>query len=282
MEAFDFNSIAAELGKGVTAEDAESMLQDDNERIRDRMESRRAIMQAQVRADEIKSKLCDKIQEEKRKVPGLKERVAALETSDPDIFTYIRKLEIIQDGIWCPRCNLQKSIGGRKQDAEVGIEPKTQYDIDALHAYESAVLQKLRQDYESFENKIVHVFEDVSGAQRDFDSRYESAVRNMSTLLGDLKEMQDRAKQLSRQIGQAPNVFMQSPLEAQPRQSTPLRPAPPPHPFIPSQPQQSPQPHPDQAEKKTFELPPKPTYDLESIVENAYSHTLSASDLLGD
>ena len=257
MSSFDFDTIAAELGAGVSAEVAEAMMQDDNDRIRDRMDSRRAIMQAQVRADDIKSKLCDKIQDEKKKVPGLKEKIALFEKSDPDLYNYIRKLEIIHDGIWCPRCNIQKSIGGRKQDAEVGIQPKTEYDINALHAYESAVLERLRHEYSAFEDKIISTFESINTAQCDFDNRYKTSMKVVSGLIHNLTEIQERAKHIGGKIGQAPNLFMQPPLESMipQRQPNPL--------------------------EKIETGPVRQTYDLDTIVDDAYTY-ISASDLIGD
>ena len=266
MSSFDFDAIAAELSANTSAEDAQAMMLVDADRIRDRIESRRAIANAQMRVDEIKSKLCDKIQEEKKKVPGLKEKISALEESEPEIYKYIRKLEIIQDGIWCPRCNIQKSIGGRKQDAQVGIEPKTEYDINALHAYESAVLEKLRHDYMSFEDKIVTAFENIGGPQRDFDKRYKNSINLVTALIADLNEMQERAKHIGNKIGQAPNVFMQAPLEHMPVEHT--------HDMKSSIEQKI-------SLEKINSLPVKPTYNLDSIVEETYSH-MSASDLLDD
>ncbi len=283
MSVFDFDAIAAELGAAATPEGAEAMLNDDNERIRDRMESRRAIMQAQVRSDEIKSKLCDKIQEEKKKVPGLKEKISSLEDSDPELFKYIRKLEFIQDGIWCPRCNVQKSIGGRKQDSNVGITPQTEYDVNALHAYESAVIEKLRSDYNAFEDKIMNAFEGITEAQRNYTTKFENSMKLVSALSQDLVEMQERAKHIAAKIGQAPNVFMQPPLDTL-SQSIQLSSA---AKLQSKTAQMSAQMQTQQTqqlqspEKINYPLPAKPSYNLDTIVEETYSQ-MTASDLLGD
>ena len=86
--SFDLDAFAKESGGGV---DAFEELYADEQRIRDRIESRRVNVQKHIAADEIKAKLCDKIQEEKRSVPGLAQRIAQLEESDNEMFQFIRK-----------------------------------------------------------------------------------------------------------------------------------------------------------------------------------------------
>jgi predicted nucleic acid-binding Zn-ribbon protein len=98
-------------GHTISQDDAMAELESEGQRIRDKMAERRAFLEIQARSDELKASLCNKIQEEKAKVPGLRERINALETTDPELFKFIRKLEYIQDGIWCPTCNKQKNIG---------------------------------------------------------------------------------------------------------------------------------------------------------------------------
>lgn len=82
-------------------------------RIRSRMDERRSIANEQIKSDQIKSRLCDRLREEKTKVVGLADRVKDLEFSDPEMFKYIQKLEFVQDGIWCQTCNKVKKIGGK-------------------------------------------------------------------------------------------------------------------------------------------------------------------------
>lgn len=100
-------------GHVISQDDAMAELESEGQRIRDRMAERRAFLEIQARSDELKASLCNKIQEEKAKIPGLRERINALETSDPELYKFIRKLEYIQDGIWCPTCNKQKTVGPR-------------------------------------------------------------------------------------------------------------------------------------------------------------------------
>jgi len=105
----------------------------DADDIRDVIESRRERMEKQRMADEIKSILCDKLRMEKMSVPGLSERVSLLEESDPKLFNYVRKLEFVQDGIWCQTCDKRKTIGGKpKEVAESSgdVECESSGDVD--------------------------------------------------------------------------------------------------------------------------------------------------------
>ncbi len=80
-------------------------------RLRDTIEDRRAIAVAQQATDAIKSQICDKIRVERDAIsPTLAKQIAALEHTDADLFKYIRRLEFIQDGIWCNKCNSIKNV----------------------------------------------------------------------------------------------------------------------------------------------------------------------------
>jgi hypothetical protein len=73
---------------------------DDMENIRLRMDRRRreqaSVDPVQARNDR-KNALCNKIQEMKNSFPGLRERVNALQDTDPDMAAYIRKLEALSE-----------------------------------------------------------------------------------------------------------------------------------------------------------------------------------------
>jgi hypothetical protein len=86
------------------------------ESVRNRMDSRRAIAEAQVRADDIKSELCDLIRVVKMGPDGLSARIADLETTDRQMYDYIRNLEFVRAGIWCAKCSRAKSA---KKDVPV-------------------------------------------------------------------------------------------------------------------------------------------------------------------
>ncbi len=79
--------------------------------IRKTMDARRTLMQRQQEADAIKSRMCDQIRADRDSIsPLLAKKVAQLEHTDPHLFTYIRRLEFIQSGIWCNTCNTIKNI----------------------------------------------------------------------------------------------------------------------------------------------------------------------------
>lgn len=90
----------------------QSDFMDDMDLIRDRIVAARAkpALQEQYLADTTKGKLCDEIQVIKKATPGLAERILALETTDNELFQFIRRLEYIYAGIWCDRCSKIKTV----------------------------------------------------------------------------------------------------------------------------------------------------------------------------
>ncbi len=90
---------------------------DDIMKIRDIMQSRREEMYEQIRASDIQSAICDQFRTEKLKQDGLAKRVAILETTDPELFKYIRSMETFQAGVWCHKCHSVKTIGGSPNSA---------------------------------------------------------------------------------------------------------------------------------------------------------------------
>jgi hypothetical protein len=78
--------------------------------IRNIANSRRELMNRQVAADDVKSQLCDRIIDERNKIPSLREKIAALGVIDPVLHDYILRLEQLRDGIWCSNCNDIKKV----------------------------------------------------------------------------------------------------------------------------------------------------------------------------
>ena len=76
----------------------------------DNVAPRRHLMTQQLRADALQSKICDMLRNEKMKISGLSERIKKLEQDDAGMFNYIRKLEFVQAGIWCTKCNAIKFV----------------------------------------------------------------------------------------------------------------------------------------------------------------------------
>lgn len=143
---------------------------DDIERVMDRKNAARLQMQRQAASDDIKSALCDKLRAEKMSVVGLDRKVKDLEDSDPDLFKYIRKLEFVQDGIWCSTCNRVKNIGGRptvaptvtiNTSAEINILADRQKElrarIDSLADTTRAKLDKLLEYSRQIDDDIKRV-----------------------------------------------------------------------------------------------------------------------------
>ncbi len=143
---------------------------DDDTFIRKSMDTRRAKLLAQQEADEIKIRLCDDIRREKASVAGLVDKVAALEYTEPDLFAYIRWLEFIQCGIWCPKCETVKQIGGRVVGVNTGgVEgphENTVEDVDegvlaAELARLEAALAAIKADKQALDRKIAALEKDV-------------------------------------------------------------------------------------------------------------------------
>lgn len=78
------------------------------DRIYDLIKDRRQLMQAQIAASDIQSKLCDEIKEAKD--AQIEKRIKILEEIDPRLYEYIRYLETVKYGIWCNNCNSVKRI----------------------------------------------------------------------------------------------------------------------------------------------------------------------------
>lgn len=84
-------------------------MDNENQRIRDLMAERRAKLKAQNAAIEIQSKLCNGMKELKEL--AIEEQIKEFATTNFRLYDYIRKLEHINKGIWCPKCDKIKSIG---------------------------------------------------------------------------------------------------------------------------------------------------------------------------
>lgn len=87
---------------------------DSNDRVLALMDMRRNRLalasDSQQHADEIKARLCNKIQELVRSVPGLRARIVAISEIDPELSAYIMALESINAGIWCAKCKQTKKL----------------------------------------------------------------------------------------------------------------------------------------------------------------------------
>ena len=169
--SFDLDEWSVEIGASRSGESAIDEMTFEADRIREQIESRRGLMQRQIASDNIKSKLCDKIQGLKRETPGLAARIYAIEDDDPELFKYIRNLEFINQGIWCPRCNIQKNIG-KKPDVEVVEEPSPEELNSAKLKVERAKLQA----------ELVQVIKNMTAMQSKFDASMTELTANVNDL----------------------------------------------------------------------------------------------------
>lgn len=103
-----FNDI---MGCKISENKADDMIIDDDN-IYDHKESLRARMNLQVQASDVKSTLIDKLRAEYSVDPNLHTEMAALETTSPRIYQYIKKLELVNVSIWCTNCETIKYVPG--------------------------------------------------------------------------------------------------------------------------------------------------------------------------
>ncbi|SIP85773.1 Hypothetical protein PACV_56 [Pacmanvirus A23] len=175
--SFDLESLAQEIGASTGIDSFDELYQDE-QRIRDRIESRRAMMEKQVAADEIKAKLCDKIQAEKRKIPGLAQRISQLEETDNELFQFIRKLEYVNQGIWCPKCNVQKCVGGKQS-------VKTEQPVQSTNFVDERL-----KEQDEIKSEIAKVGEYLTKLHNEYlDKMKESSmvITELETKMNDLR-----------------------------------------------------------------------------------------------
>lgn len=252
----------------------------DDTRIRDRMESRRAVMEMQIQSDAIKSQLCDSIQEKKRSVKGLSDKVRALEDSDPDLFNYIRTLEYIQYGVWCPKCNIPKQIGGRpnvpadivpiSDDSQTSTQNPTQISNDQV--------QDLRREYRTIEANLQSVME----AATTLHNEYVQKSVQLTQLAQLISKLQNDLIALAKRIDVEPSGSLPAPTT-----STPTTPATstttahtasttPTAMFSTESDSQS-----ISMTVKKEDLPAKPVFDIDELIDQKFA-LLCANDLLED
>jgi len=174
--SFNLDEWAADIGAGESAIDE---MTSEADRVRAHIESKRALMQRQVASDDIKSKLCDKIQGLKKAVPGLAARIYALEDEDPELFKYIRNLEFINQGIWCPRCNIQKNVGGQP---ELVKQERPSEEIEH---------KRLLIEQKKLQSELDNVVKCMSSSQHNFNTsmaKISSSVSNIQAKLSNLNK----------------------------------------------------------------------------------------------
>lgn len=105
----EFGDLGPDPFGGAAATDAFS--DDAQERIVARMLAARTRADSQMKALDIKSRLAQ--QAAREKTAALAEKILGFRDSDPELFSYIFKLEQINSQIWCEKCETVMSVSGR-------------------------------------------------------------------------------------------------------------------------------------------------------------------------
>lgn len=116
-----------------------------------RMDDRRELAAKQMAAQEIQFDLSNDIKNFRNKL-GLDDVINAFQNTDPELYKYIRRLELINTNIWCNQCQNAKTY----HDSNVSVDqPKTvQNDITEL-ARISTSLNKLSKRQKKQEKRIM-------------------------------------------------------------------------------------------------------------------------------
>jgi septal ring factor EnvC (AmiA/AmiB activator) len=242
--SFNLDEWAADIGAAQSGESAIDEMTSEADRVRAHIESKRALMQRQVASDDIKSKLCDKIQGLKKAVPGLAARIYALEDDDPELFKYIRNLEFINQGIWCPRCNIQKNVGGQP---ELVKQEKPSEEI--AH-------KRLLIEQKKLQAELDNVVKCMSSSQHNFNTsmaKISSSVSDIRTKLNNINKRIASGRIEKNTPAEMPPVHVQS--ITPPVQSI-------------------------NSTIKKEDLPPRPVFDWDAAVAQKISH-MSSDELLG-
>jgi hypothetical protein len=88
-----------------------SMMADEMHDMYDRREQRRVIAEAQAKCASWQSSICDNIRAETPK--EVQAFIDTFRDSQPAVFDYIRALQTLKYGVWCPTCDRVKSMTGR-------------------------------------------------------------------------------------------------------------------------------------------------------------------------
>lgn len=212
MQKGSKQSAAERERQQVIRQQAEQILSsyDDQDRVRDRMTERRALAEKQMRADEIKSQICDKIRLEKESQPGLKERIQALAETDQELHNYIRKLEFINGGIWCPRCENPKNVPGHHEEKlsakeKAGIEARRAAAEEALKPQpRDAEVEALKRQVAELQKRSKAVCQIVQETHREYHNKLQESLDFAHTLYKDLQTLHEQASELGLKIGSRP------------------------------------------------------------------------------
>lgn len=148
----------------------------------------RKLMKEQDECVNIQSGLCDEIRMKRHNL-GLDDIVAELETSSPKLYKYIRKLEHIEYGIWCGKCQTIKNVGKIRDNV---IEPVVEPVVEANPVTQSHDIllnkyEKLTEDFYKlsslFNEKMEKMGKEILLLKDEIDSKKPVEVKKEPILL---------------------------------------------------------------------------------------------------
>ena len=89
---------------------ADLFMSTEQDRLAERMNSKRAIMERQIMADKVKSDLCNCIGGEIRADPELDQNFATVAETMPKLAAFISRMRYVSQGVWCGKCNDIKNV----------------------------------------------------------------------------------------------------------------------------------------------------------------------------
>lgn len=127
-------------------------------------ESKRKLLDKQLNSYEMRSQLCNNINKIKGARPDIVEKVQNLKTQDPDLYEYIKSLEIINSGIWCDKCTEVKSIDASNK---ICAQPHITKEIINNEIWEQVNVLKREIDSTiyQFTKQVNHIYENVTNAE---------------------------------------------------------------------------------------------------------------------
>lgn len=177
----------ASAGDGaITADSVNEFLESEVVPLSDLRERRRKLAEAQGKADDIKSRICNSVNADTSR--ALHERIMDLRDSDRELYDYIWRLRSLKYGIWCTQCEQMKQIGGRDpENVKRDVEAEARGEPPEHHAVKKHV--QLSQN-----NKMLPL---LTGAEKtQIEQRHGNVV--LTSANSHAPRIADRAKSMSR------------------------------------------------------------------------------------
>lgn len=150
----------------------------DQERIKDRINIARVKMESQVAADSIRGELCNWIRETTD--PETAAAVRGIAATHPQVYKYIRRLEIINNGVYCLKCDNIKHVPGFHEQSP---SPQSVETIKKLHENSVRKIESLlimvRQAYEQFQENKQEINEYMKNLVSDI-AAFKDTVDNLA------------------------------------------------------------------------------------------------------